>query len=170
MCNTTVISILEPRYSLENDPNCGLTTGGREECWWSCGIQRVEDSFTPGLFIPFIPDPSCLSDCYPADHCLSALLEDYKAAGGICRGSFLDVLAPGLFPVSSQSCELYNPEEECDCTLNDFYNNVCTFEQTIAADCYWLRESDVKRGLCSERTKQLLTTDQQNCILQVDDG
>ena len=115
---------------------CGLVTGGREECWWSCNIQRVEDPLSPGVYFTFVLDPSCLANCYPADHCLSLFLNDYQSAGGICRGSCLDVLAPGLFPVSNKSCELYNPEE-CECTIDDYNNNVCTEEQTIAANCWW---------------------------------
>ena len=116
---------------------CGLLTGGSEECWWDCHIQRVERPELPGKWFSIIPDPSCLTDCYPADHCLSLLLADYQAAGGICRGSFLDVTFPGVFPVSNQACELYE----------------------ISWTGY-----DLRTGLCSERTKQLLSTDQQNCI------
>ena len=136
-----MINISEPdtRYSLVNDPSCGLTTGGREECWWSCEVRRVEEPFAPGIYYPLIPEPSCLSDCYPADHCLSSLLADYHSAGGICQGSRMDVIYPGLFPVSNKSCELYEAE--------DFYFDF-----------------EVKRGLCSERTQELLTTDQLDCI------
>ena len=65
--------------------------------------------------------------------------------------------------MSSQTCEMYNPEE-CDCTIDDYNNNVCSYQETIAANCWWWTEYEVKRGLCSERTKELLTTDQQNCI------
>jgi len=52
--------------------------------------------------------------------------------------SFLDKLWPGLFPVSERSCELFGTD-------------------------YPFSETDVKRGLCSERTKELLT-EQENCI------
>ena len=139
---------------------CGLLTGGSAECWWTCHIQRIQDPKSPKIIYPLITNPSCLTDCYPADHCLSSLLADYKEAGGICRGSWLDVLAPGLFPVSNKPCELIN----CECTLEDFYNDVCTYDEMIAANCYLWDPSDLKSGLCSEMTKQLLSTDQQNCI------
>ena len=46
-------------------------------------------------------------------------------SGGICRGSYLDVTYPGLYPVSNQTCELYN---------SNYY---------------------VRTGLCSERTMEL---------------
>ena len=140
---TTFRNILEPRqerFCLENDPECGLLTGGREECWWGCDIYRHENALGQGNWFTYFTDPSCLDDCYPADHCFSLLLDDYKAAGGICRGSWLDVTAPGLFPVSNKTCELLNESEDI-----------------------W-QGSHLKSGLCSERTKQLLTTDQQNCI------
>ena len=80
-----------------------------------------------------------------------------------CRGSWLDIFAPGLFPVSSQSCQLYNPED-CECTQEDYLLGVCTYEEYLTADCYWRKDYHVNRGLCSEKTKRLLTTDQQNCI------
>ena len=90
-------------------------------------------------------------------------MADYKAAGGICRGSDLDVNWSGLkFPVSNQNCELYNPKE-CECTVDDFYNGVCTYEEMKAADCHWWEDYHVKLGLCSEKTKELLK-DQLNCI------
>ena len=70
--------------------------------------------------------PTCLADCFPTDHCLSSLLADYQAAGGICRGSYLDI---GVLPVSDQTCE---------------------FEYDI-----FNRPRPVT-GLCSERTQNLL--------------
>ena len=94
----------QERHELENDPLCGLTTGGSEECWWRCNIQRVEHPLRPGIFLKLILNPSCLSECYPADHCLSSLLADYQAAGGVCQGSYLDVRYPGVFNVSDQPC------------------------------------------------------------------
>ena len=118
---------------------CGLVTGGSDECWWTCKIQRVENPVIPGGSYPFIPDPSCLAECYPADHCLSLLLADYHNAGGICRGSWLDVTFPGLFPVSNKSCELYETD-------------------------YPDSETDLKTGLCSESTKKSFSSDQQGCI------
>ena len=144
----------QARYRLENDPSCGIVTGGREECWWKCDMQTVEET-------TFLMPPTCMADCFPADHCLSSLLADYQAIGGICRGSSLDVNYPGLLPVSDQPCEFYDPEE-CGCTWNDYQNGLCTWEEYIAADCTWWRDYHVKRGLCSNRTKELLS-DRQSC-------
>ena len=116
---------------------CGLTIGGSDECWWDCRREIIENRTNMGQFFSYMPDPSCLTDCYPSDHCLSLLLADYKAAGGICRGSLLDVNYPGLFPVSNQACEVYEESSGM-----------------------W----KVRSGLCSERTQELLSSDQQNCI------
>ena len=116
----------QERYRLESDPSCGLVTGGSPECWWTCDEE--------GQF--FLP-PTCLAECYPADHCLSSLISDYQAAGGICRGSWADVRFPGLFQVSNQSCEVDSEHPHY-----------------------------VVRGLCSERTQELMK-DQQNCVHQI---
>ena len=85
---------------LQNDPSCGLTTGGREECWWTCDMQNFEDPLRVAKYFQFITDPTCLEDCYPEGHCLSSLLADFRSAGGICAGSFADLQYPGLFPGS----------------------------------------------------------------------
>ena len=71
---------------------------------------------------------------------LSHLLQDYKAAGGICKGSFLDTHYNdiGIWNISETDCEFY--EED------DYYYAY-----------------DIKTGLCSEKTEMLLL-DQKNCI------
>ena len=30
------------RYVLQDDPMCGLVTGGKEECWWDCQQVRKQ--------------------------------------------------------------------------------------------------------------------------------
>ena len=114
----------QTRYRLENDPSCGVTTEGQPECWWKYEVHGR-----------FLLPPSCISDCYAADHCLSSLIADYQAAGGICQGSELDLYYPGLFNVSDQPCE--------------FDDN-----------------GRIVRGLCSDRTKELLS-DQENCVYPI---
>ena len=112
-----------------------MTTGGQEECWW-------QDCYE---YIDFILPPTCLSDCYPADHCLSSLLADYQAAGGVCPGSYLDVVYPGLFQVSDQlgGYDQYGVWRGCE--IDNIF---------------------VMRGLCSETTKELLR-DQENCVIPI---
>ena len=120
---------------------CGLITGGSEECWWYCNTEIRELTWNPGEeleWLVFITNPSCLEDCYPPDHCLSSLLADYKAAGGVCKGSFLEIKFPGLYPVSDKPCELYQDD--------DFYYDY-----------------EVQTGLCSQQTEELLLN-QENCI------
>ena len=47
-----------PKYKLENDPMCGVPTGGMEECFWDC---EVGNSFNGPIFTA----PECLLDCFP---------------------------------------------------------------------------------------------------------
>ena len=51
-------------------------------------------------------EPTCLADCFPADHCLSSLIADYQAAGGVCRGSYMANNFPEVVQVSDQDCEI----------------------------------------------------------------
>ena len=51
-------NFLEPTYKLENDPMCGITTGGKENCYWDCTF--VTDPYVGSL----ITTPECLLDCY----------------------------------------------------------------------------------------------------------
>ena len=131
-----LLSEQSQRYRLEDDPQCGLTTGGRSECWWDCEFQLYPGP-TPTTHVDFITDLSCLSDCYPPDHCLYSVLADLQTAGGICRSSQLDLQFPGLFPTSVTPCEFHVPD-----------------------DFYWF--TDIKTGLCSQKTQDLIR-DYDNC-------
>ena len=51
-------TIVGPRYRLENDPMCGETTGGREDCFWDCEIINSR------VYGPIISNPECLLDCF----------------------------------------------------------------------------------------------------------
>ena len=77
------------RQTLENDPQCGLTTGGQQECYWDC--QAFYADFTTGVIAV---DPVCLADCFPPNHCVNSLLEDFTTNGGICG----DGLYASFFP------------------------------------------------------------------------
>ena len=50
---------MTPRNILENDPMCGITTGGKEECFWDCEINSK--GIGNG---PIITSPECLLDCF----------------------------------------------------------------------------------------------------------
>ena len=58
---------LIPRYKLENDPQCGITTGGQDECFWDCETTTDPRAFGSGhsfFFNKVLTDYSCLQDCY----------------------------------------------------------------------------------------------------------
>ena len=60
-------SISRSRYKLENDPQCGLTTGGQDECYWDCVVTSNPKFFGFGHYVYFdrvLTNYSCLSDCY----------------------------------------------------------------------------------------------------------
>ena len=46
------------RPRLESDAMCGVTTGGREECYWDCGL------FNDPYLGVLVTNPECLLDCY----------------------------------------------------------------------------------------------------------
>ena len=87
----------EPAPKLENDPHCGLTTGGKEECFWDCPLLI----FSNLSYYEITNEPSCLRDCFPQNHCVHSFLDDFERAGGICRGSFGDIFYNGVFPTSN---------------------------------------------------------------------
>ena len=52
-------NFLAPTYKLENDPMCGITTGGDRQCFWDC------EFWSDPYFGALISNPECLEDCYP---------------------------------------------------------------------------------------------------------
>ena len=71
------------RAKLEDDPLCGITTGGRENCEWDCETVHYVDLI--------YRNPKCFLDCFEKDHCVTKILLDYIEAGGLCkRNSFHD--------------------------------------------------------------------------------
>ena len=120
------------REKLENDPMCGITTGGRTECNWDCNIVETSSNI-------FIDNPECYDDCFPQDHCISLLLQDYKNAGGQCEED-------SAYPVStSVTCELG--------TLD--FDPTKPIEELICL----LRGKNRTVGICSEKTEEALMTD-----------
>ena len=88
---------------LQNDPQCGLATGGKEECFWDCPVLR----FSNLTFLQITNEPSCLTDCFLPNSSVRILLNDYQKAGGICKGSFGDVFYTGVFPISNTvACDI----------------------------------------------------------------
>ena len=46
-------------FILEDDPMCGVTTGGKEECFWDCNIIPTP---MPSTYENLITNPECLRD------------------------------------------------------------------------------------------------------------
>ena len=78
----------ETRYKLEDDPFCGLTTGGQENCEWGCSTVplRPENDIMYTTRAYFV-DPACLIDCFPDGHCGKDVIQEYIEAGVACSGS-----------------------------------------------------------------------------------
>ena len=65
------------RAKLEDDPLCGITTGGRENCEWDCEPDQYADVI--------YKNPRCFLDCFEENHCVTKILLDYSEAGGLCK-------------------------------------------------------------------------------------
>ena len=75
----------KPVHKLENDPMCGRTTGGQEECTWDCEFDAAASiSFlSSGINIT---NPECLRDCFEdvqkVQHsCINILLDNTACTG-----------------------------------------------------------------------------------------
>ena len=64
-------------HKLENDPMCGKTTGGQDECTWDCKIV-FSVATNPSIFnsVIKIQNPECLKDCFEDLPCVKMLLEN----------------------------------------------------------------------------------------------
>ena len=147
-CNVKFAAEESKKSRLENNFQRGLNSAGRDkyshirifECWGDCKIVRIQDHGEPEHVRSYITNPACLDDCFPPNHCVSHLLQDFKVAGGICNGSLIDTQynSNGIWSVSDKHCELFEEDDD--------HNP-------------W----DIKTGLCSEKTESLLL-DQKKCI------
>ena len=90
----------------------------------------------------YVATPACLLDCFPSGHCLSSLLLDYTAAGGVCGGSYISQYYPDLWPASDMNCTFLEKTDKKFTDKDDY---------------------QIKVGICSKRTEKLLY-DQDNCI------
>ena len=85
------------RPKLEDDPLCGITTGGRENCEWDC----EPDYYAEVIY----ENPRCFMDCFDEDHCVTNILLDYIEAGGLCKGSSFHEQFDRVLPIVVD-CEL----------------------------------------------------------------
>ena len=67
------------QYQLEDDPMCGITTGGKAECEWDCEVAFGESLI--GIVFTKFTNPQCLKDCFPTSHCVNMLLDDISSDG-----------------------------------------------------------------------------------------
>ena len=51
--------VTKQNFFLEDDPMCGTTTGGRDECFWNCEIIPTP---LPSTFENLITNPECLRE------------------------------------------------------------------------------------------------------------
>ena len=64
---------------MEDDPVCGLTTGGDKNCEWDCYSRYYS--------VPYYSNPECLLDCFEDNTCGKRAIQEYIEAGGLCGGS-----------------------------------------------------------------------------------
>ena len=152
MINITFVSVevdsrfLLSSYKLENDPMCGITTGGREECDWDCEVKSIGGSVVIG-------NPECFDDCFPRDSGISMFIEDYKAAGGIC-------VETGIWPVATNAedlCEEGSGEEydyDDDYDYYDYSGSGSENDGDYEA-CQSFGSFRIK-GICREETENAL--------------
>ena len=64
---------------------CGITTGGKEECFWDCDIIILEEESTVVNVFETgqrISNPECLKDCFEETPCVGMLLDDPDCTEG----------------------------------------------------------------------------------------
>ena len=89
---------------MENDPQCGLVTGGREECYWDCYNQDL-------LALQIATNIQCIVDCIPAQceeiSSVSSIVEGI-GANEVCEGSLLhQLLEFRNINISTRACEYF---------------------------------------------------------------
>ena len=92
---------MTPEYKLENDPMCGITTGGSEECFWDCEIDV--DGLGNG---PIIKRPECLLNCFEEVSTNTFSRSD---------NTFLTNIAPRLYFWIRQELKKYKCSSVCLC-------------------------------------------------------
>merc|ERR1711892_289674 len=124
------------RRTPQSAKNCGIPTGGREECYFDC--QIVTSAQGSGQLIK---DLTCLRDCFSSDEsaddfCISSLLNDVRK-NGVCNLTDDYGYNPGP--------GIYEPVKDC--------------EMGLVASSYGFDETVIKEGTCSSKTEKLLSTE-----------
>merc|ERR1711892_359235 len=126
------------RRTLQSAKNCGIPTGGREECYFDC--QIVPSAQGSGQLIK---DLTCLRDCFSSeesadDSCISSLLNDV-IKDGVCDLTDEYGYNPGP--------GIYKPVNE-ECVMG------------VVASSYGFDQTVIDVGTCSSVTEGLLSTEQ----------
>ena len=97
------------------------------------------------MLTELLSNPDCLYDCFPPSHCLSLLVRDFSAAGGVCPQSYVHRYYSGLWPASHRGCQYLE-----------------------AGDRNYSEEDQfrIKTGLCSAATERALR-DPENCVKSI---
>lgn len=74
---------------MEDDPFCGLTTGGSENCEWDC----EHDYYAVAYYAP----PECMLDCFEDNTCGKKAIQEYIDVGGVCHESSAYNLFPSYY-------------------------------------------------------------------------
>ena len=148
-------------YKLEDDPICGVTSGGREECDWDCqpldlntntnidqdflGVITIFSEIFFGLPERIFTNPQCLEDCFPEDHCLNTLINDFTSAGGICEGNIFDL---GILPTTN-NCTFF----DWVTIFQPFFDSISSiFPPDFIELVISLLPKIITDGICSEAT------------------
>lgn len=105
-----------PRFKLEDDQLCGITTGGKENCEWDCisGTYGVGDIQLESYLYGNI---ECLRDCFSEeDHCAVKVLNDLENSGGICGESFV-ASQQNILPTTEKECKYIEVINEQNITI-----------------------------------------------------
>ena len=146
------------KTKLQDDPMCGTTTGGSEECTWDCERNIFEFGLVLDGNVSNVPseasvlagqtfsDPLCMEDCFAPDHCISQLLNDYRKAGGVCFGTQVIEEMEEFQFVQPGVCEVLPPNGNFFLPLGINVTNIT-----------------IVNGICSAETETALMTPE--CIL-----
>ena len=96
---------------MEDDPFCGLTTGGSENCEWDCKHEYYA--------VAYYEPPECMLDCFEDNTCGKKAIQEYIDAGGLCGGSSSYNLFPFYYHIS--------PNVECQYVTLNVTGTMLTF-------------------------------------------
>jgi len=130
VANVLLATALAPkRYKLEDDNMCGITTGGKAECYFDC----ISTSSLKEPSVRLIKNLTCLEDCFDdplGKKCLRGLVQDVKDKGVCNLGSETGINpGAGVYESNKTDCGQYSPDP---------------------------LEPNISKGTCSNKTEEVL--------------